>query len=114
LFESRLNSVLLQFASQFEESVERIVEIRVDCHPLAALGVGVDRKQADGRVTVEVHPDRSQIQGPFLFDVRGTVVWMGFLSLDAVSKTVDEQSHKVFGSLAAYTKVGRHIWGLLS
>jgi hypothetical protein len=65
-------------------------------------------------ITVQVHPDCSQIQRSLLFDVRRTVVRMGLFSLDAVSKTVDEQSHKVFGGLAAYTKVGRHIRGLLS
>src|SRR5579859_3905583 len=114
LFESRFNSVLLEFASQFKESVKRIVEIRVDCYPLAALGLWVDRKQADGRVTVQVHPDGSQVQRSFLLDVGRTVIRVSFFSLDAVGETVHEQSHKVFGGLAAYTKVGRHSRGLLS
>ena len=90
LFESRIDPVLFEFPSQMEEGVQCIAEICVDRHPLAALGLRVNGKQADGHVAVEVHPDCARIEWSRLLDIRRAPIGRGFFFLDAVGQAVDE------------------------
>jgi len=75
---SRLHPVLLEVEAELEEVRERIFIVRVDSHPLRALGGGVDGVETDGDFTFEVAADCVQRQAETLagFLVLGPVVVM--------------------------------------
>jgi hypothetical protein len=54
---SRLHPVLPEVEAELQEIRERILVVRVDGHPLRALGGGVDRVKADGDFAFEVAAD---------------------------------------------------------
>jgi hypothetical protein len=78
---------------------ERILIVRVNGHPLRALGSRVDGVKADGYFTFEVQTDGVQPQANPLagFLVLGSVVimpgtfWVGSVGLKSVSTPVDKE-----------------------
>jgi hypothetical protein len=54
ILKSRLHSVLPEVETKFDKVCERVVVIRIDCHPLRALGGGVDGVEADGYFAFKV------------------------------------------------------------
>ena len=63
---SRLHSILLEGKAELEEIRERILIVRVDSHPLRALGVGVDGVEADSDFALKVAADGVQGQAEAL------------------------------------------------
>jgi hypothetical protein len=78
ILKSRLHSVLPEVETKFDKVCERVVVIRIDCHPLRALGGGVDGVEADGYFAFKVATDCVQRQAAPLagFLVLGAVVVM--------------------------------------
>ena len=58
ILKSRLYSVLPEVAAKLQEIRERIFIIRVDGHPLRALGGRVDGLETDGDSAFEMTADR--------------------------------------------------------
>jgi hypothetical protein len=81
------------------EMGKRILIVRVDGHPLRALGGGIDRVEADSDFAFEVTADCIGCQAEPLagFLILGTVVvmaatsWMGSVGLKGVSTPVNEE-----------------------
>jgi hypothetical protein len=75
---SRLHPILLEVEAELEEVRERILIVRVDGHPLRALGGGVDRVEADSDFAFEVATDCVRCQAEPLagFLVLGPIVVM--------------------------------------
>src|SRR5208283_4859984 len=62
LFQCGVHSVLLQLPLQLKKRLQRAVEVGINRDPLRALGLGIDRIQADGDVAVQVHAHYAFIQ----------------------------------------------------
>ena len=100
LLKSRLHPILLEVEAELEEVRERILIVRVDGHPLRALGGGVDRVEADGDFALEVAADCVRCQAEPLagFLVLGTIVIMPGtfrvrpVGLEGVGPPVDEEA----------------------
>ena len=98
LLKSRLHSILPEVEAELEEIRERILIVRVDGHPLRALGGGVDGVEANGNFAFEVAADCVQRQAEPLagFLVLGAVVVMPAacrvrpVGLQGISPTIDE------------------------
>jgi hypothetical protein len=100
---SRLHPILLEVEAELEEVRERILIVRVDGHPLRALGGGVDRVEADSDFALKVVADCVQRQTEALAGslVLGTVVIMpgtfrvGSVGLEGVGAAVDEETEVI-------------------
>jgi hypothetical protein len=103
LLKSRLHPILPEVEAELEEIHERILIVRVDGHPLRALGGGVDGVEADGDFAFEVAADCVQGQAEPLagFLVGGPVVvmpgtfWVRPVGLEGVSPAVDEEAEVI-------------------
>ena len=103
LLKSRLHPILPEVEAELEEIHERILIVRVDGHPLRALGGGVDGVEADGDFAFEVAADCVQRQAEPLagFPVLGPVVVMpgtfqvGSVGLESVGTPVDEETEVI-------------------
>jgi hypothetical protein len=99
VLKSRLHPILPEVEAELEEIRKRIPIVRVDGHPLRALGGGVDGVEADGDFPFEVAADSAQRQAEPLagFLVLGAVVvmpptsWVGSVGLEGVSTPVYEE-----------------------
>jgi len=95
----RLHPVLPEVVAELAEIRERILAVRIDCHPLRALGRRVDGVKADGDFAFEVASDCVQREAEPLagFLVLGSVVVMPVafrawpVGLEGVSPAVDEE-----------------------
>ena len=78
LLKSRLHPILPEVEAELEEIRERILIVRVDGHPLRALGGGVNRVEADSDFAFEVAADCVGCQAEPLagFLVLGPVIVM--------------------------------------
>ncbi len=100
ILKSRLHPILPEVEAELEEIRKRILIVRVDGHPLRALGGGVDRVEADSDFAFEVAADCVRCQAEPLagFVVLGTVVVMpgAFrvrpVGLEGVGPAVDEEA----------------------
>jgi hypothetical protein len=96
---SRLHPVLLEMEAELEEIRERILMVRVDSHPLRALGGGVGRVKTEGDFALKVAADCVGRQAEALagFLVLGAVVVMPAtfqvrpIGLEGVGPAVDEE-----------------------
>jgi hypothetical protein len=103
LLKSRLHPILSEGEAELEEIRKRILIVRVDGHPLRALGGGVDRVEADGDFALEVAADCVRCQAEPLagFLVLGTIVIMpgafrvGSVGLEGVSTPVYEEAEVI-------------------
>ena len=100
ILKSRLHPILPEVEAELEEIRKRILIVRVDGHPLRALGGGVDRVEADGDFALEVAADCVRCQAEPLagFLVLGTIVIMPGtfrvrpVGLEGVGPPVDEEA----------------------
>jgi len=100
---SRLHPILPEVETELEEIRERILIVRVDGHPLRALGGGVDGVEADSDFAFEVAADCVQRQAEPLagFLVLGPIVAMpatfrvGSVGLEGVSTPVNEEAEVI-------------------
>ena len=99
VLQRRLYAVPPQVKAKLQEVRKGIWVVRVDCHPLRALGCGVDGVEADGDFAFEVAADCLQRQAEPLagFLVLGTVIimmagasWVRLVGLNGVSSAVDK------------------------
>src|SRR5271157_6115462 len=96
---SRLHSVLAQVEAKLQEVRKGIRVVRVDGHPLRALGGGIDGVEADGDIAFEVAANCVQRQAEPLagIPVLGPIVIVAGafqvrpVGLEGVSPTVDEE-----------------------
>jgi hypothetical protein len=96
---SRLHPILPEVEAELEEIQEGILTVRVDGHPLRALGGGVDGVEADSDFASEVAADCVQRQAEPLAGllILGTVVvmpgtfWVRPVGLERVSTPLDEE-----------------------
>jgi hypothetical protein len=103
VLKSRLHPILPQVEAELEQVRKRIFIVRVDGHPLRALGGGIDRVEADGDFAFEVAADCVQRQAEPLagFPVLGPVVVMpgtfqvGSVGLESVGTPVDEETEVI-------------------
>jgi len=103
VLKSRLHPILPEAKAELEEVRKSILIVRVDGHPLRALGGGVDGVQADSDLAFKVAADRVQRQAEPLagFPVLGAVVimpgtfWVRPVGLEGVSPAVDEEEEVI-------------------
>src|ERR1035437_774855 len=115
LFECSLDAVLLQLPLQLKQRLHRAIEVSVNCHPLCALGLRVDRIQIDGDVAIQVHAQYVHVERLRRFRppipcqvVRDRTIRQGLGSLHPISTPVYEQAHEVVCCLPAYTELRVH------
>jgi len=98
ILKSRLYSILPEVQAELEEILERILIVRVNGHPLRALGTGVDGVEADGDFAFEVAADDVWRQAVSLagFVILGPVIVMlaGFRVRAVRLKRVRPAIHK--------------------
>jgi hypothetical protein len=95
----RRHTVLLEINAEPEEVRERILVIRVNGHPLRALGGGVYGVETDGDFPFKVATDcvgcqaeplaGSTVFGPIV--IMAAAFWMGSIRLEGVRTPVDEE-----------------------
>ena len=103
LLKSRLHPILPEVEAELQEIRKRILIVRVDGHPLRALGGGVDGVEADSDFAFEVAADCVQRQAEPLagFLVLGPIVAMpatfrvGSVGLEGVSTPVNEEAEVI-------------------
>jgi hypothetical protein len=103
ILKSRLHSVLSEVEAKPQEVRERVFIVRVDGHPLRALGGRVDRVEADSDFAFDVAADCVQRQAEPLagFLVLGPVVIMPAafrarpVGLECVGPAVDEEAEVI-------------------
>lgn len=94
-----LDAILAQFAAELGQGECSVVVVGIDCDPLAALSLGVDRIQANGDVAGQVFPQRDGVQlqrfAGGLVDRLVIMMPTGFLiglgALPGIGPAVDEQ-----------------------
>src|SRR5208283_4249844 len=93
LFERRLNSILTQFPLQLQKILQRIVVVGVNCHPLGALRIRIQRVQASGQVAVQMLANGLERQSPILLRTIVVVlpVRARFVRLQGVGQAIYEQ-----------------------
>jgi hypothetical protein len=103
LLKSGLHPILPEVEAKLQEICKRILMVRVDGHPLRALGGGVDRVEADGDFALKVAADCVQRQTEPLagFLVLGPVVvmpatfWVCPVGLEGVGPALDEETEVI-------------------
>ena len=103
LLKSRLHPILPEVEAELEEIRERILIVRVDGHPLRALGGRVDGVEADSDFAFEVAADCVQRQAQPLAGslVLGSVIVMpgtfrvGSVGLEGVGAAVNEETEVI-------------------
>jgi hypothetical protein len=99
ILKSRLHPILPEVEAELEEVRERILIVRVNGHPLRALGGGVDRVETDGDFALQMATDGVGCQAQplaSLFMKRPVVVVparfsMWSVRLKGVGAAVDEE-----------------------
>jgi hypothetical protein len=103
ILKSRLHPILTKVEAKLQEVWDGILIIRVDGHPLGALGGGVDCVEADGDFALEVAADCIEREAAPLagFPVLGPIVIMPGtyrvrpIGLEGVSPTIDEEAEVI-------------------
>jgi hypothetical protein len=93
LFEPRLNSVLAQFPLQLQKILQRILIVSINCHPLGALRIRIQRVQASGQLTVQMFANGLERQTQILLRTIVVVlpVRARFVRLQGVGQAIYEQ-----------------------
>src|SRR6266852_5465911 len=93
LFERRLNLILTQLPLQLQKILQSILIVSINCHPLGALRLRIQRVKASGQLTVQMLANGLERQSPILLRTIVVVlpVRARFVGLKRVGQAIYEQ-----------------------